>query len=163
MDTLARLPVPLAVGSPLLSSEADAVPHETSTSIRGVLIGSVHVLDPVGVAVTPAPLATASCVLSSAKPLNEDVGLVGQGSVDDAVERQAPVPDASACGALLASASEPPPESCSVLRRSSDTNPPFAWTFHCVTVCAPAVDDSARGDRHRHQPHRGDPDSTPHV
>ena len=62
--------------------------------------------------------------------------------VEDAVERQAPVPDASDIGALLASASEPPPANCRVLRRSSETKPPLDCTLH-VLLCAPAVDDTA--------------------
>ena len=75
-------------------------------------IGTVHALEPVGVAVTPLPLATASWVLVEARPDSDEVALVGHGFVADAVERQAPVPDASAIGALLASASEPPPANC---------------------------------------------------
>jgi hypothetical protein len=142
METLARLPVPDAVGLPLASSEAEAVPHETSTLMRPVSMGSVQFFGVDGVPVLLEPLAIASCVLSRANPLSDDVALVGQGLLAAAVERQAPVPEASARGALVASASEPPPLSCNVLKRPKDTNPPFPWTFHCVTL-APAVEDSA--------------------
>ncbi len=93
-------------------------------------------------AVTPSPLATASCVVVEATPDSDDDGDVGHGLVEDAVERQTPVPDDSDTGALLASASEPPPANCSVLRRSSETKPPLDCTFH-VLLCAPAVDDTA--------------------
>jgi len=142
IDTLARLPVPDAVGLPLPSTDAEAVPHETSTFNSPVSIGTVHALEPVGEAVTPLPLATASCVVVEARPESEEDGVVGHGLVEDAVERQAPVPDASDIGALLASASEPPPANCKVLRRSSETNPPLDCTLHAL-VWAPAVDDTA--------------------
>ena len=142
IDTLARLPVPDAVGFPLASSEADAVPQETLTLIRPVSSGTAHELEPVGVAVTPAPCATASCVDVEARPDSDEVALVGHGLVDDAVDRHAPVPDASASGELLASASEPPPANCNWSRRSSDTKPPLDCTLHWL-ACAPAVDDTA--------------------
>jgi hypothetical protein len=142
IDTLARLPVPDAVGFPLPSSAADAVPQETLTLSSPVSIGTVHELDPVGVAVTPLPLATASCVVVDATPERDEDGVVGHGFVEEAVERQAPVPDASAIGELLASASEPPPANCRVLRRSNDTNPPLDWTLH-VVLCPPALADTA--------------------
>ena len=142
METLARLPVPDAVGFPLPSSDADAVPHETLTSSSPVSIGTVHELDPVGVAVTPSPLATASCVVVDATPESDEDGDVGHGFVEEAVERQAPVPDASAIGALLASAAEPPPANCRVSRRSNDTNPPLDSTPH-VVLWAPALPDTA--------------------
>ena len=142
IDTLARLPVPDAVGLPLPSTDAEAVPHETSTFNSPVSIGTVHALEPVGEAVTPLPLATASCVVVEARPESEEDGVVGHGLVEDAVERQAPVPDASDIGALLASASEPPPANCRVLRRSSETKPPLDCTFHAL-LCAAAVDDTA--------------------
>ncbi len=142
---LARLPVPDALGFPLVSSEADAAPHATFTLIRLVAIGTGQALDPVdpvGVAVTPSAWATASCVLDDARPDSEADALVGHGFVEDAVERHAPVPEASATGTLLAPASEPPPANCNRLSRSSDTNPPFDCTFHWP-VCAPAPEAAA--------------------
>ena len=103
--------------------------------------GTGQALDPVGEAVVPEPWTTASCVLLSATPDSEDVALVGHGLVDAADDRQAPVPDASAIGAPEAAASEPPPANCSVLSRSSDTNPPLDWTLHWL-LCAAAVADT---------------------
>ena len=139
---MARLPDPDAVGFPLPSSDAEADPHETFTFSSPVSIGTVHARGPVGVAVTPSPLATASCVLDEATPESGEDGDVGHGFVADAVERQTPVPDDSDIGALLASASEPPPANCNVLRRLSETKPPLDCTFH-VVLCALAVDDTA--------------------
>ena len=46
-------------------------------------------------------------------------------------------------GALLASASEPPPANCRVLRRSSETNPPLACTLHWLGAARRRVDDTA--------------------
>jgi hypothetical protein len=142
IDVLARLPAPAAVGFPFPSSEAEAVPQDTLTLSSPVSMGTVHELDPVGLAVTPLPEATASCVVVEARPDKDEDGLVGHGLVEDAVERHVPVPDDSAIGALVASASEPPPANCNVLRRSSETNPPFDCTLHWV-LCAPALEDTA--------------------
>ncbi len=51
-------------------------------------MGSGQLLAPVGVAVAPLPLATASCVLSSASPESDEVALVGHG-FDEADGREA--------------------------------------------------------------------------
>ena len=127
----------------------------------GVDRHGARAFDPVGEAVAPAALGHR--VLRGGRGhAGEGRGrLVGHGLVEDAVERQAPVPDASAIGALVASASEPPPANCRVLRRSSETKPPLDCTLHWL-VCAPAVDGHGAQHRHGHQPHRGDPDPTPH-
>ena len=127
-----------------------------------VLIGIVQFGGVDGVPVAPSPFATASCVLSSANPLSELVALVGQGLLEAAVERQAPVPEASASGVLLASASEPPPESWRVLRRSSDTNPPLPCTLHLRDLRAGGRRQCA-DNRHGHQADGGDSDATPHL
>ena len=143
MDTLARLPVPVAVGLPLASSAAEAVPQETLTLTRPVSMGSVQPLAPVGVAVTSSPLATASCVMSRSPRRVRRWRSSGTGWWPPSRRDAGPVPEASAKGVLLASASDPPPESCTVLSRLSETKPPLPWTFHWVPGCAPPLDDSA--------------------
>jgi hypothetical protein len=80
--------------------------------------------------------------VDEARPESDEEGDVGHGFVDEAVVRQTPVPDASAIGALLAAACEPPPANCNVWRRSNDTNPPLDCTLH-VVLWAPALPASA--------------------
>ena len=121
--------------------------------------GTVHALDPAGVAVTPFPWATACCVRGRRRTATGRAGRARVGRRPRVT--QSPVPDASASGALLASASEPPPANSMVLRRPSDTNPPLDCTFH-RDVCAPALDDTAV-TRMAANTDRGDPNPTPHA
>src|ERR1700734_3028272 len=76
----------------------------------------------------------------TAKPLPTLAGLVGHGFDVAALETQAPVPRASARSELVASASEPPPETCTLLSRLSETKPPSALRFHVAGVGAAPAD-----------------------
>ena len=108
----ARLPELAAVGFPLESSAAEALPQAGPRESRETLIaGTAQTFEPdgFGVAVWPAFLAMAACDESTANPPVEPVGLVGHGLVVAADDRQAPVPMASARLLLAASASDPPP------------------------------------------------------
>ena len=162
IETLARLPVPDAVGFPLPSSEADAVPHETLTFSSPVSIGTVQELDPVGVAVTPLPVATASCVVVEARPESDEDGArrarVGGGRGRKAGTGAGRLGHRCVAGVGLRAATGELQGVEEVERDEAAVGLHAPW----------AALGAGRGrhgpqQRHGHQPHRGDPDPTPHL
>ena len=163
-----RLPVPSAVGLPLASSEAEALPQAGPRVSTGAALtagyGAVARIRPARRRrTTPSSSARLSgwCRVRSRPPRPDWSDTDSSGRA----ERHAPVPRASARSARWHPTSEPPPETWRLLSRLSETKPPSALRFHVAGVVAAPADvvNGADDGEGSHARCCCNPATTPHA